>query len=320
MNDDGAFTDEAERLGLADPRRSVGAVWFDMDGDADVDLFVANQNGDEDGVFLNEDGQFRDVASEWGMHQPGRSEEQGSVGVAVSDYDNDGDLDLFVASYGPDVLWQNQGEGRFIGVAGETPLAGDHHSVAAAWGDVNNDGWVDLFVNTFVSGEPEARDFLFLNREGSFEDATPAAVLDRGSSHGVVSADFDFDGDLDLSLANNDPAGSHPLYVNQLAPARSARSLQVGIVDKTGRWNRAGTTVTLRRESDGFVTSRLMDTGGGYASQGLTPVHFGLPPGEGPVSLTIVWFEDGARRSTTVTGVEPAQFRGRWLMLQLGVG
>lgn len=320
VNEGGVFTDEAADRGIADARRTVGAAWFDMDGDADLDLFVANQNGDEDGVFVNEEGRFRDVAAEWGMNQPGRTEEQGSVGVAVSDFDNDGDLDLFVASYGPDVLWENQGDGRFVDAAPGTPLAGDHHSVAAAWGDVDNDGWVDLYVNTFVSGEPEARDFLFRNRgDGVFEDVTPASVLERGSSHGVTWADFDFDGDLDLSLANNDPAGAHPLYLNRLAAAAGERSLQVGVVDREGRWSRPGATVRLERESDGYVTTRLMPTGGGYSSQGMVPAHFGLPPGEGPLSITVAWFENGGARNATISGVETAQFRGQWLMLQLGV-
>ncbi len=319
VNESGRFTDEAIERGIADARRSVGAVWFDMDGDGDLDLFVANQNGDEDGVFLNEEGRFRDVAADWGMNQPGRTSEQGSVGVAASDYDNDGDLDLFVASYGPDVLWENRGGGRFVDVAPGTPLAGDHHSVAAAWGDVDNDGWVDLFVNTFVAGEPEARDFLFMNRSGVFEDATPPSVLAKGSSHGVAWADFDFDGDLDLSLTNNDPSGSHPLYMNRLPPAAGARALQVGIVDAEGRWSRPGATVTLERPSDGYRTSRIMSTGGGYSSQGMTPVHFGLPPGGGPVSISVVWYERGERRSASASGVMPDQFRGQWLMLQLGI-
>ncbi|MDX1495788.1 MAG: CRTAC1 family protein, partial [Longimicrobiales bacterium] len=319
-NEGGSFTDVADAAGVADARRSVGAAWFDMDGDADLDLFVANQNGDADGVWLNRgDGTFREAAAELGMSREGRSPEEGSVGTAVADYDNDGDLDLFVASYGPDVLWQNQGDGTFMDVAPGTPLAGDRHSVAAAWGDYDNDGWADLFVNTFVSDDPEARDFLFRNRRGSFQDVTPPVVLERGSSHGVTWADFDIDGDLDLALANNHASGAHPLYANALPPASSIRSLQVGIVNGEGRWNRAGTLVTLRRESDGYVTTRLVDTGGGYASQSVVPVHFGLPPGDGPVSLTIRWYENGEPRSTTVSGIQPGQFRGQWLMLQLGL-
>lgn len=319
---DGTFEDVAADAGVADDGRSVGAAWFDMDGDGDVDLFVANQEGDEDAVYRNGgDGSFTSVAAELGMNRPGRSADEGSVGTAVSDYDNDGDLDLFVASYGPDVLWQNQGDGTFLDVAGGTPLAADRHSVAAAWGDWDNDGRVDLYVNAFVGDEPQAPDALFRNTEDGFETVTPAAILENGSSHGVAWADYDIDGDLDLSLANNhDPEGSHPFYVNGLPNQSALRSLQVGVVNSDGRWNRAGATVTLSRASDGYVSSRLMDTGGGYASQGVTPVHFGLPPGVGPVSLSIVWYEGGERRSSKVAGIDPGQFRSQWIMLQLGVG
>ena len=319
-NDGASFTDATAESGIGDGRRTVGVAWFDMDGDGALDAFVANQNGDEDGFCRNNgDGTFEDVAAELGMNQPGRADDLGSVGTTVGDYDNDGDLDLFVASYGPDVLWQNQGDGTFVNVAPGTPLAGDHHSVAAGWGDIDNDGWLDLYVDTFLSSEAEARDYLFRGGASGFEDVLPATMLERGASHGVSFADYDIDGDLDLSLANNHADGTHPLYRNQLPSDRAGRSLQVAAVDQAGRWVRAGATVTLRRESDGFVSARLLDTGGGYASQSVGPVHFGLPPGGGPVSLTISWFEQGERRTATVSGITPEAFRSRWVVLQVGL-
>ena len=319
-NDGTAFMDVTAESGIGDDRRTVGVAWFDMDGDGDLDAFVANQNGDEDGFYRNNgDGTFEDVAAALGMHQPGRADDLGSVGTAIGDYDNDGDLDLFVASYGPDVLWQNQGDGTFVNAAPGTPLAGDHHSVAADWGDIDNDGWLDLYVDTFLSSEAEARDYLFRGGASGFEEALPPAMLERGASHGVRFADFDLDGDVDLSLTNNHAEGTHPLYRNDLLPGRAARSLQVAVVDHGGRWVRAGATVTVRRESDGYISARIIDTGGGYSSQGVGPAHFGLPPGAGPVSITISWFEAGERRTTTVSGVVPEAFRSQWITLQLGV-
>ena len=318
-NDGITFSDVTTSSGIGDTRRTVGAAWFDMDGDADLDVFITNQNGDEDGFFRNlGDGTFEDVAAALGMNQPGRAENQGSVGTAVSDYDNDGDLDLFLASYGPDVLWQNHGDGTFTNVAPGTPLAGDHHSVSAAWGDFDNDGWVDLYVGSFLSGEPEARDYLFRNVGGIFTEVAPDTLVARGASHGVAWADFDADGDLDLALANNhDPEGTHPLYRNEIEPTRSSRSLQVAVVNNDGVWTRPGATVTLSRESDSYVSSRVMDTGGGYASQGMTPVHFGLPAGGGPLTIAVSWFEGGQRRTSIVSGVAPEAFRGRWMLLRL---
>lgn len=325
-NDGGSFTDVGADVGVADPRRTVGAVWFDMDGDSDLDLFVANQNGDEDGVFLNQgDGTFRDAAAEMGMNQPRRGEDLGSVGVAVADYDNDGDLDLFVASYGPDVLWQNQGDGTYRNVAGGTPLADDHHSVAAAWGDYDNDGAVDLYVGRFLAAVAEEPDALFRNTGGGFEDVTPSALLERGASHGVVWADVDLDGDLDLALANNHAAGAHPLYVNGLPAARTGQSLHVAVVDGTNRWLRAGTKVTATAEDthpdhpEGFRTARLVDAGGGYSSQSAQPVHFGFPSWVTRVSVHVEWFEKGEARTATVSGVGLAAFRYQWLVIRLAV-
>lgn len=325
-NDRGTFADVTDASGAGDARRTVGAVWFDMDGDGDLDLFTANQNGDEDGVFRNQgDGTFVDVAGELGMSQPGRTEEQGSVGVAVADYDNDGDLDLFVASYGPDVLWQNQGDGTFVDVAPGTPLASDHHSVAAAWGDYDNDGWVDLYVDRYLNTEAETPDALFRNVEGAFEEVTPPALLEKGGTHGVAWADFDMDGDVDLALANNsEPGGTHPLYVNQLPGERAARSLHVLALDAQSRWIRAGAEITIREEtSDGrpgaYQSTRLTESGGGYSSQGAVPVHFGIPQGVTRVSVTVAWFEGGQRRVATVNGVEPGRFQRQWLTLSLGI-
>ncbi len=326
-NDGGTFTDVTSASGAGDPRRTVGAVWFDMDGDGDLDLFTANQNGDEDGVFRNQgDGTFRDVAAELGMNQPGRTEAQGSVGVAVADYDNDGDLDLFVPSYGPDVLWQNQGDGTFRNVAAGTPLAAEAHSVAAAWGDYDNDGWVDLFVGRYLADQAQVPDALFRNTGSGFEDVTPPIVLEKGASHGVSWADYDLDGDVDLALANNaDPDGTHPLYVNGLPAAQGARSLQVLVLNGQGRLTRAGTKVTATAEDivpehpEGFRTARLLDAGGGYSSQGGTPAHFGFPAWVTRATVHVEWFEKGQARTATVSGVELAAFQHKWLVLSLGV-
>lgn len=315
-NDGDRFTDVTTSSGIGDTRRTVGVAWFDIDGDHDLDAFVANQNGDDDGLFRNQgDGTFVDVAPELGMNQPGRGEEYGSVGTAIGDYDNDGDIDLFVASYGPDVLWQNQGDGTFVDAAPGTPLAGDHHSVAAAWADYDGDGWLDLYVDTFLSAEAEARDYLFKNEGGVFREVLPDVMAEAGASHGIAWADYDLDGDLDVSLANNHAEGHHPLYRNDMPPVSPAPALHVGLTDEADAWVRAGATITLRRQ-DGFVTSRVLDTGGGYASQGVTPVHFTLPAGPpAPLDLEITWFEGGEGRSSVVSGVRPEAFVGRWLVL-----
>jgi hypothetical protein len=317
----GAFRDVTETSGIGDPRRTVGAAWFDADADGDLDVFVANQNGDEDGFFQNAgDGTFTDVAPELGMNQPGRSDAQGSVGVVAADADSDGDLDLFVASYGPDLLWENRFPERGFVLRSEgTGLDGDHHSVGAAWGDFDNDGWEDLYVGMFLSSVPEEPDHLFRNLgDGRFESVTPALMLDKGASHGVSWADFDRDGDLDLALANNDPgSGTHPLYRNLLDRALAERSLQVSVLDSAGHATRAGSEVRFTETGSGrLLGMRMVETGGGYSSQSVKPVHFGIPAGVTLVDVAVTVLEGGERRTVLVRGVDPADFRGAVLEIR----
>ncbi|HXV64494.1 MAG TPA: CRTAC1 family protein [Vicinamibacteria bacterium] len=295
-NDGERFTDVSESSGIGDRRRSVGVAWFDMDEDGDLDSFVANQNGDNDGLFRNDGGRFVDVARDLRMDGGERSEEIGGVGPAVVDYDNDGHLDLFVAMYGPDVLFRNEGGGRFTAVdAG--PVNDDYHSTSAAWGDYDNDGWSDLFVVSYLSGIAEVPDHLYRNVAGRFENVTPELVLQKGASHGVQWADFDGDGDLDLALANNHPDAGHPLYRNILHPEASRRSLQVFV-------GRPGSEVRVFRPGTREVLgSRLVDTGGGYCSQNVTSVHFGLGPVE-RVDVEVTTLGSDGRHVTRIENVE----------------
>ena len=135
-NEGGRFTDVGAELGLDDPRRTVGACWFDMDEDGDLDLFLANQEADKDAFYRNDGATFVDVAPQLGMHQPERTLAEGGVGCTVGDYDNDGRLDLFVATYGDTLLYRNLGGGRFQEMAGESGVRRHLHAVGASWADM----------------------------------------------------------------------------------------------------------------------------------------------------------------------------------------
>ena len=96
---------------------------------------------------------------------------------AWADYDNDGDLDLFVAHYGPDFLYRNNGNGTFDNVAPTLGLAVDRHATTSAWGDFDNDGWPDLLVASYMGDVPEEPDHLYQNDGGAFVDI-PGGVLE----------------------------------------------------------------------------------------------------------------------------------------------
>ena len=323
-----SFTDVTEESGLGDPRRTVGVAWFDMEQDGDLDAFVTNQNGDLDGFYRNDSGVFTDVAAELGMDGSPRSEEYGGVGPALADYDRDGDLDLFVANYGPDALWRNNGDGTFSEVGSGTPLGEDYHSTSAGWGDFDHDGFQDLFVVSYLTGIAEVEDHLFRNSGDGFENVTPDLLQHPGASHGVSWADYDGDGDLDLLLANNHPeGGGHPLFRNLLPEERARRSLQVEVVDANGVRRFPGAEVRVfvnevDRDPQGEETSDrggrllgtgIVDVGGGYCSQGAAPIHFGIPAGISSVTVEVAIPDGGVRRIHTIRGV-PIPLRPRGVL------
>jgi hypothetical protein len=273
-NDGGRFTDVTAESGIGDPRKTVGAVWFDMDGDGDLDLFVANQEGDANGLFRNDNGHFVDVAKAWGVDAGGRPPAFGGVGPAVADFDGDGWFDLFVANYGPSALYRNDHGTRFVDVTKAADLLFNQHATTPSWGDYDNDGRPDLYVAGFLVTETHYPDHLFHNEGGAFRDVLPALVNAHDASHGVQWIDFDQDGALDLALTNNDPGGGHYLFRNLLPASRARQSLSVDVVDTRGRHTKPGAEVRVYAAGTRrLISSGLVDTGGGYCSQNVAPVH-----------------------------------------------
>jgi hypothetical protein len=317
-NDAGTFTDVAPHVGLADPRKTVGVTWFDMDSDADLDVFVANQDGDLNGFFRNDGGRFTDVAKDMKMDGGGRPLVYGGVGPSVADYDNDGDLDLFVANYGPNTLYRNDGAGKFTEVAAEAGVAGDYHATTSAWGDYDNDGRVDLYVASYLANVMHVRDYLYRNLGGTFQDVTPSILLKNDATHGVQWADYDQDGDLDLALADNGSMGVHWLFRNRLAEPAQQRALNVLVLDERGRYTKAGAEVAVYRAGTRTLLGlRMVDTGSGYCSQNMMPVHVGLPSADA-VDVEVTTLTPGGRKITRVTSVDPPRQAGKPLVVKAG--
>jgi hypothetical protein len=312
-NDAGSLADVTAETGIGDPRKTVGVVWFDMDRDGDLDVFVANQDGETDGMFRNDGGRFTDVAVELDMARPGRAADQGGVGPSVADYDNDGDFDLFVATYGPNLLYRNEGDGRFALVTAEAGLDADYHATPSVWGDYDNDGWIDLYVGAYTRDNPAERNYLYRNVAGRFQDVTPANVLEHPASHGVQWMDFDADGDLDLALANNNAeAGQHRLFRNVLPAAQAGRSIAVMVRNAAGRYTVPGAEVRIYRAGTSqLIGSRLVDTGSGYCSQNIAPLHIGLGDTSGNVDIELIVPRGGLRTPVRLDDVNPAGRAGR---------
>ena len=311
-NDGGKFTDVSEDLGLADPRRSVGACWFDMDEDGDLDVFVANQQADKDAFYRNDGDAFADIAPRLGMHQPERTLAEGGVGCTIGDYDNDGRLDLFVATYGPTLLYRNLGGGKFREVAAEAGVRQTLHAVGASWGDFDNDGDLDLFVAAYVDGvQSYSRAHLFRNAGGKFVDVAGNDSPLLAADHGVQWADYDRDGDLDLSLTDTFPDdGRHRLLRNELPASQARSSLQVRVLDREGRTTRNGAEVRLYAADGNLLGTRFVATGDGYGSQGVAPAHFGLAKA-GRVDVEVTFLTPKGRIAKRLKGIDPREWVGR---------
>ena len=315
-NDGGHFVDVSDAVGLADPRRTVGACWFDMDQDGDLDVFQANQQADKDAFYRNDGGKFVDLAPELGMHQPERTLAEGGVGCTVGDYDNDGLLDLFVATYGPTLLYRNLGDGKFRESGAEAGLRHDLHAVGASWGDADNDGDLDLFVAAYVDGEQSwSRAHLFMNEGGRFADVLEKDSPLLAADHGVQWADYDRDGDLDLSLTDTFPDDSgHRLLRNELPASQARRSLQVRVFDRNRRATRFGAEVRIFDVEGKLLGTRIVPAGDGYGSQGEMPVHFGIPSA-GAIDVEVTFLAPVGRVAKRTTDVDPREWEGRVLVL-----
>lgn len=324
-NDGARFVDASEDSGLTDPRKTVGAVWWDFDQDGDLDVFVANQEGDANGLFKNTRGRFVDVAEEVGVAAAGRPKDEGGVGPSVADFDLDGDLDLFVANYGPSALYRNEAGKRFVDVARDVGIDVRTHVATSAWGDLDADGWPDLYLAAFLADQPHDRDWLFHNpgfrsapsaaavsaaapSAPRFTEMLPETLLTHDASHGVQLVDFDRDGALDLALTNNDAKGGHFLLKN--ADAASARGFSVLVGDEQGRLTRPGAEVRVYAPGTRtLVASALVDSGSGYCAQSAVPVFLGVPEGMKRVDLEITVPAGGARTVMTIGNLDPALHR-----------
>ena len=311
------FIEMADSVGLADARKSVGALFLDADEDGDLDLLVANQDGDANALFRNDGARFTDVAEAFGVQWGGRAPKvatNGTVRPCAADVDGDGRFDLFFANYGPNGLLRKR-NGVFVDVSAAWGVGIDGRYDTCAFADIDHDQQLDLYVNGTVTGGTNHPDFLYANAGDHFTDVTPANVTALQADHGVLWFDIDRDGDLDLALTGAQATGMHSVLRNDLPTAEARRALSVRVVDAKGRATRAGAEVRLfaagtRRR----LGTRLVDTGSGYNAQSDMPVHFGLAQARS-VDVEVTWPARGRRQRVTVRNVAPLRYAGASLVV-----
>jgi len=313
-NDGGKFTDVASQVGLADVRKSVGAVWFDFDEDGDLDVAVANMDGDRNGLFRNDQGKFTDVAEAAGVQWGGRTPDDksnGTVRICAADVNNDGHLDLFNANYGKNGLFLNQGKGSFKDASAAWGIDMDSRDDTCVFEDFDHDGRIDLYVNGTVTGGVSYQDYLLRNTGERFVDVTPPVLKQLEADHGAEWADVDDDGDVDLALTGSQAKGMHLLLENMLPSAAASRSVSVRVAGPGGRYTRAGAEVRLfAADTSRLLGMRLVDSGSGYDAQNDLPVHLGLPTLT-PVYVEVAYPRGGTRVTVKSSTFDPRRRRDR---------
>jgi len=206
-----------------------GGGFLDYDNDGRLDIYLLNGNSQsgsaeaENRLFRQtEHGTFVDVTGTAGVGDTGHS-----MGLALGDIDNDGDLDLYVSNYGTDVLYRNHGDGRFANITKAAGIANAEWGASAVFHDFDLDGYLDLYITNYVKYDstvvckdaagrqdycgvsrfPGVADKIYKNnRDGTFSDCSQhsgiSAVAAKGL--GVVCADFNNDGLPDIYVANDE--------------------------------------------------------------------------------------------------------------------
>jgi hypothetical protein len=306
---DGTFTDRTALLekdpSSPDDGSTLGAgfegAWFDYDKDGDLDLLLANDfygpNPDKNHLWRN-DGPaeggtwlFTDVSVASGMGL-----KMNTMGIGISDYDQDGDLDVALSNIEDNRLMRNNGDGTFTDVASTARVARptqrvDEHSVT--WGmnfaDFNLDTWDDIYTGAgSLKSNPESQpNELFANgSKGKFFDlSAPSGANFDGVTRGTAFADYDHDGRMDVYIANFDHTSM--LYRN-ITPKKHRHWLEIDTVGTKSNHDGCGAWLTLSIGNQQL--SRQVFCGSISLGSGSDPtVHFGLGSATSVRKLVINW-------------------------------
>jgi hypothetical protein len=287
-NGNGTFTKITSGAIVTDISSSGGCAWGDYDNDGYIDLFVANAGPAEDFLYKNNgDGTFTKITS-----GPVVTDVAQSSGGSWGDYDNDGDLDLFVTAgvigMGYDRLYRNDGGGIFTKITGDPIVNFSHWSGGSSWGDFDNDGDIDMFVGGY-----DGSNFVFTNNgNGSFTKMdTGIIVYDGNYKMGAMWGDYDNDGDLDLFTArNNYFGGSNTLYMNN---GNSKKWINIRCVGMVSNKSAIGAKVFVRAVTSTSVIRQMnvvsSQTGGANSGQNSFNAEFGLGDASIIDSIRIEW-------------------------------
>ncbi|WP_417382408.1 CRTAC1 family protein [Gimesia sp.] len=317
---DGTFYDASDEAGLVSEGKGLGVILADLDNDNDLDVYVCN-DAVENFLYLNDgQGKLDEVGIINGAAVDDRATPNGSMGVDIMDYNQDGLSDLWVANYEKEAfaLYRNDGDSQFLHVSndtGVTSIGTLFVGFGTVCADFDLDGDEDIFVvNGHVAyyslNSPFRQKPLYLeNQGGRFSQIEFDENSYLGQSHsgrGLALADFNDDGNLDLAVSNfSDP----PAILNNKARGEG-QWISVRLIGTRSNRDAVGARLVLHTSSGD--QTRQIKGGGSYLSSGDLRVHWGVPKDVTVNSLTVYW-PSGVRQEVkslqlkaTNTLLEPA--------------
>jgi hypothetical protein len=305
---------------------ALSSRFADLDADGWPDLLITGDYGTSRLMWNAGDGTFTDGTAAAGVG----TEEQGT-GSAVGDYDGDGSLDWFVTSlfYTCDVgdtscsadgtgnrLYRNEGGRAFSDQTDAAGVRDGSYGAATAFYDLENDGDLDLVMTNGDFAAPGAATpdpLRVWANDGSgqmTEISQDVGMVDEGAGRGLLTFDYDADGDLDLFVVNN--AGSPVLYRNDTGSQN--RWLRVKTQGTDSNRDGIGAVVLLWTDLGAPPQVREIEAGSHFLGQSERTAHFGLGGGTDPVDRVLVYWPATQRtnefldvaRNTTLVAVEPS--------------
>lgn len=298
---DGTFRDMSRQWGLRSDGKGLGVVMGDIDLDGDIDIYVGNDTTDNF-LYINEIGQtgrLRECAMLAGVAVDDRGTPNGSMGVDLADYNNDGRPDIWAANFEVEsfALYRNDGNGQFLHVSratGVTALGGLFVGFGTAFVDLDRDGDEDILINNgHVINYPRTAPYLQLpillvNENGQrfrrYEFPPGTYFATSHSGRGLALGDLDDDGDLDVVMTNNHDR----LAVLRNDTVTPHRHLRVALVGRHSNRNAVGAYAILEF-TDGTRSLRLAKSGVSYLSHHDERLDWGLPQGKTPLRLEVHW-------------------------------
>ncbi len=313
-NGDGTFTNVSKATGTDDPDGfyGLGSVFVDLNNSGRADLYVANDSG-PNFLYKNEGkGKFSEMGLESGTAVSEDGSEQGSMGLALGDYDHSGRPSIYVTNFADeyDTLYKNEGNYDFHDVSYKSGVAlpslpwvkwGD------AFFDLDNDGWLDLIavsgqVYPQMGGLPGAGyqqpKILNMNQgNGTFCDASQQAgpaLQEKRVSRGVAIGDLFNDGNMDVVVEDLD--GPPMVLRNKGVPGRHWVSFELAGT----KTNRLGINARVKITAGSMTQTSQVLSGASYLSQNDLRQHFGVGSATKIDSVEIDWPSGTVDRMTNL--------------------